>query len=51
MVNTTYKSTEDMIHKIQEVKGKTKLKTYKNIGNYYDDMNIKMDEDYLLKML
>ena len=25
MVNTTYRSTEDMINKLQQLKGKTKL--------------------------
>ena len=44
MVNTNYNSTEDMINKVQELKGKTKLKIYKNIGNYYDNMNIRFDE-------
>ena len=29
MVNTTYKSLEDMISKLQELKGKTKLEFYK----------------------
>ena len=38
MVNTTYNSTEDMINKLQELKGKTGLKFYKNISNYYDGM-------------
>ena len=38
MVNTTYNSTEDMINKLQELKGKTKLKFYKNISNYYIEM-------------
>ena len=28
MVNTTYTSTEDMIDKLQELNGKTKLKFY-----------------------
>ena len=28
MVNTTYNSTEDLINKLQEVKGKTKLKIF-----------------------
>ena len=45
MVNTKYISTEDMINKLQDLKGKTKLKFYKNISNYYDNMNIRMDED------
>ena len=34
MVKTTYISTEDMIKKIQELKGKTRLKFYKNKSNY-----------------
>ena len=29
MVYTTYKSTEDVIDKLQQLKGKTKLKIYK----------------------
>ena len=33
MVNTTYNSTEDVIDKLQHLKGKTKLKFYKNISN------------------
>ena len=40
MVNTKYNSTEDMIDKLQQLKGKTKLKFYRNISNYYDNMNI-----------
>ena len=38
MVNTTYNSSEDMINKLQSLKGKTKLKFYKNISNYYIEM-------------
>ena len=41
MVNTTYISTEDMINKLQELKGKTKLKCYKNISNYYTELKYK----------
>ena len=41
MVNTTYNSSEDMINKLQELKGKTKLKFYKNISNYYTEMKNK----------
>ena len=41
MVNTTYNTTEDMITKLQELKGKTKLKFYKNISNYYIEMKNK----------
>ena len=51
MVNTKSNTTEDMIDKLQELKGKTKLKVYKNISNYYDNMNIRFDEDVLLKIL
>ena len=29
MINTNYKSTEAMINKLQELKGKTELKFYK----------------------
>ena len=41
MVNTTYNSTEDMINKLHELKGKTKLKFYKNISKYYHEMKNK----------
>ena len=34
MVNTNYISTEGMINKLQSLKGKTKLKFYKNLNNY-----------------
>ena len=42
MVNTNYKSTEDMINKLQQLKRKTKLKLPKNISNYYDEMKKKI---------
>ena len=38
MVNTTYNSTEYMINKLQSLKGKTKLKIYKKINDYYIEM-------------
>ena len=42
MVNTTYNSTQDMITKLQRLKGKTKLKFYKkNVSNCYNEMKIK----------
>ena len=41
LVNTEYNSTEDMINKLQELKGKTKLKFYKNISNFYNEMKQK----------
>ena len=44
MANTIYNSTEDMINKLQSLKGKTKLNFYKKITNYFDIMNIRMDE-------
>ena len=45
MVNTTYKSTEGMINKLKQLKGKTELKFYKNISKNYDNMNIKVEQD------
>ena len=42
MVNTTYNSKEDMNNKLQQLKGKTKLKFYKNINNYYIEMKNKV---------
>ena len=44
MVNTSH-PTEDLNIKLQELGGKTKLKFYKNKSNYYDKINIRMDED------
>ena len=41
MVNTKYKTIEDMINKLQQLKGKTKLKFYKNISKYYIEMKNK----------
>ena len=49
MVNTTFNSTEDMINKIQELKCKTKLKFYNNESNFYDNMDIRFDEDPFAK--
>ena len=45
MVNTNYNSTDGMINKLQELKGKTETNFYKNISNYYDNMNIIFVED------
>ena len=48
MVNTNYNTREDMINKLQELKGKTKLKIYKNINHYYTEMknkNFQTQED------
>ena len=48
MVNTTYNSTEDMTNKLQSLKGKTKLKFYRNISKYYDEMkhkNFEFEQD------
>ena len=41
MVNTNYNSSEDMINKLQQLKGKTKLNFYKNISDYYIEMKNK----------
>ena len=41
MVNTDYILTEDLINKLQSLKGKTKLKFYKNKSNYYKEMKNK----------
>ena len=42
-----------MINKLQELKGKTKLKVYKNISKYYDEMiikNFRFEEDAFAKI-
>ena len=38
MANTTDNSTEDMLIKVHELKGTRKLKFYKNISKYYNEM-------------
>ena len=37
MVDTNYNTTEDMIDKLQEFRGKTKINFFKNISNYYTE--------------
>ena len=54
MVNTNYNSSEDMINKLQSLKGKTKLKFYNNLSKYYNEMknrNFQTQKIHLLKML
>ena len=41
IVNTIYNTTEDMIDKLQQLKGKTKSKFYKTISDYYEEMKQK----------
>ena len=41
MVNTTYNSTQELIEKVQSLKSKTRRKFFKDIGKYYDEMNIR----------
>ena len=52
MLNATYNSTEYMINKLQQLKGKTKLKFYKNISKYHTEMknkNFQTQEDPFAK--
>ena len=49
MANSSTKWTDDMIDKLQNVKRKTKLKYHKNKRIFYDNMNIRMDEDPFTK--
>ena len=42
IVNTAYNSTEDMINKLKQLKGKTKLNFYKSKTNYYNEMKNKI---------
>ena len=44
-VNSTYNTTQDMISKLQELKGKTKLKFYKNISNHEENIDIRISEE------
>ena len=45
MASTKYNSTEDMINNIQQLKNKRKPKIYKTTSIYFDNMNIRIDED------
>ena len=52
MVDTKYNSTEDVHKKLQQLKGNIKLKIWRNISKYYDEMrlrkqngNIQFEED------
>ena len=53
MVNTNYNSSKDMINKLQQLKGKTKLKFYKNISDFYIEMKNRnfqtQDQDHFIK--
>ena len=52
MVNTNYNSTENLNNKLKSLKGKLKLKSYKNISNYYIEMknkNFQTQEDPISK--
>ena len=52
VVNITYISTEDMINKLQKLKGKTNLKFYKNLNDYYIEMknkNFQTQQDLFAK--
>ena len=46
MVNTNYNTTDEMINDLQSLKGKSKLKFYKNTSNYYREMKNKNFQTY-----
>ena len=39
MMNKKYTKKEDMINKLQSLKGKIKVKNIQNFSNFYDEMN------------
>ena len=41
MANTSYNTREDMIDKSESLKGKTKIRFFKNISNYNEEMKYK----------
>ena len=41
MINTNNNTTEDIVDKLQGLKGKSKFKFYKSLSNYFDEMNNK----------
>ena len=51
MINTNYNSTEDMINKLQQLKGKTKLNFFKNISNCCLEMKkeFRTEQDHFAK--
>ena len=46
MVNTNYKSTEDMTNKVQELKCKTKTMFHQNMSKYYEEMHYRRQCGY-----
>ena len=46
MVNTTYNSTQEMIHKLPSLNSQTKLKFHLNIINYFVEMNYRRQSGY-----
>ena len=49
MANTTYNSIDDNFNNLQSLKFKTKFKFYENLSKYYDNMNLRMEEDLFAK--
>ena len=45
-MNRKFTSTEDMINRLKVLKGKSKLKFYRNFSNYYDEMNYRRQSEY-----
>ena len=51
-VKTIYNSSDELIVKLQQLKGKTKMNIYKNIPNFYDEMkhkNFQFEQDPFAK--
>ena len=45
MANGKHETTQDLIDKLQQLKGKTKLKFYQNKSKYYDEMKIRRQSE------
>ena len=53
MANTTHTSTETTIKNLQTLEAKTKLKIYRNLSNFYDEMiykNFHFEQDPFSKI-
>ena len=46
LANIKYDTSQDMINKVEQLKGKTNLKFYQKVGKYYDEMNYRRQSGY-----
>ena len=45
-INTIFKTSKEMTDKLRNLEGKTKIKIYQNIKNYFDEMNTRQSGNF-----